>query len=303
MFKLLARVQEMERQGKDIVHFEIGDPDFNTPEHIVEAACKALHKGETHYTSSMGLEDFREAARQTTARSRGFLPSLDQVLITPGANIAIYYAIRCLVDPGEEVIVPDPGFPTYYSAIKFCGVKEVRVPIREENAFRMTPEDIEQRITDKTRLIIINSPQNPTGSVMTPAEIAKVAGIAEKYDVADHVFVCYSVHPEGGDRGHPGRPEADLFDDGGIPREKGPAGKGPQFTPGRKLFGAGRSFLCFSEHQRNKYDERGIRRLLSGGGRGSPAPRNKLWRARAGLCSVVLCEQPGEHSKGHRKNG
>ncbi len=191
MFKLLARVQEMERQGKEIIHFEIGDPDFSTPKHIVEAACRALKDGETHYASSMGITDFREAARQTTARSRGFMPSLNQVLITPGANIAIYYAIRCLVNPGEEVIVPDPGFPTYYSAIKFCGVKAVSVPLKEENQFRMSPEDIEKGITGKTRLIIINSPQNPTGSVMTPDEIARVAEIAEKHDVylySDEVY-------------------------------------------------------------------------------------------------------------------
>ena len=191
MFKLLAQVQELERAGRDIVHFEIGDPDFDTPKHIVAAACLSMITGETHYTSSYGIFDLRQVACKTTAISRGFLPSINQVLITPGANIAIYYAVRCLVNPGEEIIVPDPGFPTYYSAIKFCGAVPVRVPLKESNSFRMSPKDIEERITPKTRLIIINSPHNPTGSVMTPDEIDQVATIAEKHDIylySDEVY-------------------------------------------------------------------------------------------------------------------
>ncbi len=183
MFKVLGRVQEMEKQGRNIIHFEIGDPDFSTPESITEAACRSLRAGETHYTNSMGLRDFREVVRDVTQTSRGFRPELEQVLITPGANIIIYYAIRCLVEPGEEVIVPDPGFPTYYSAIDLCGVTPVRVPLREENGFRMAPEDIAARITDRTRLIIINSPQNPTGAVMTRKELDAVVDIAREHDV------------------------------------------------------------------------------------------------------------------------
>ena len=191
MFKVLAKVQELERQGRDIVHFEIGDPDFDTPPNIVSAACEALKKGDTHYTSSMGLHDFREAVRQTTSRTRGFTPSIDQVLVTPSANIIVYYAIRCLVNPGDEIIVPDPGFPSYYSAINFCGAVPVRVPLREENEFRMDPEDVRGRITDRTRMIILNSPQNPTGAVMTPEEIDRMAEIAEEHQVvlfSDEVY-------------------------------------------------------------------------------------------------------------------
>jgi aspartate/methionine/tyrosine aminotransferase len=114
------------------------------------------------------------------------------VLVTPGANISIFYAVQCLVEPGDEVIVPDPGFPTYYSVLKMCGAVPVRVPLREENAFRMNPEDVRSRITDKTRLIIVNSPQNPTGAVMTPDEIAAMADIAEEHDVylfSDEIYV------------------------------------------------------------------------------------------------------------------
>jgi len=183
MFKVLAHVLDLERNGKDIIHFEIGDPDFDTPLNIKKAACDSIMKGETHYTSSLGLLDMRIAASEATERSRGFRPNIEQVLVTPGANIIIYYAVRCLVEPGEEVILPDPCFPTYTSAIKFCDVKPVFVPLKEKNEFRMSPDDIEERITEKTRLIIINSPQNPTGSIMTPKELDAVYNIAEKHDV------------------------------------------------------------------------------------------------------------------------
>jgi aspartate/methionine/tyrosine aminotransferase len=191
MFKVLAKVQDLERQGRDIVHFEIGDPDFDTPANIVSAACQSLGRGETHYTSSMGLHEFREAVCWTTGKTRGFTSSIDQVLVTPSANIIIYYVIRCLVNPGDEIIVPDPGFPSYYAAIKFCGAAPVRVPLREENEFRMDPEDVRKKITGKTRLIIINSPHNPTGAVMKPEEIDLMAEIAEENDVflySDEVY-------------------------------------------------------------------------------------------------------------------
>jgi len=183
MFKLLEKVKNLENQGKNIIHFEIGDPDFDTPENISNAAINAIKNGNTHYVSSFGLTEFRQKICEVTERSRGFKPDLEQILVTPGANIAIFYAISCLVDPGEEVIVPDPGFPTYFSTIKMCNVSPVRVPVLESNEFRMNPSDIEKCITEKTRLIIINSPQNPTGSVMTEEEIKNTYEIAEKYDV------------------------------------------------------------------------------------------------------------------------
>ncbi|OGV61217.1 MAG: hypothetical protein A2283_07095 [Lentisphaerae bacterium RIFOXYA12_FULL_48_11] len=183
MFQLLARIQDMVKAGRDIVHFEIGDADFDTPRNIVDVACRALNSGETHYTDSMGTREFREAACDVTEASRGFRPDPGQVLVTPGANIIIYYAVRCLVDPGEEVIVPDPCFPTYLSVLRFCSAVPVKVPLKPENEFRMSPADIRSRITDKTRLIIINSPQNPTGAVMTQAELDEVFEIAREFDV------------------------------------------------------------------------------------------------------------------------
>lgn len=183
MFKLLDKARKLEASGRDIIHLEIGDPDFPTPENIVNAACQSLKDGLTHYTSSFGLPAFSEVIREATAYSRQFKPDRDQILITPGANIAIFYAVFCLANPGDEVIIPDPGFPSYDSTIKMCGVKAVRVPLREENSFRMAAADLESRITDKTRLIIINSPHNPTGSVMSAADMRAIYRIAEKYDI------------------------------------------------------------------------------------------------------------------------
>ena len=183
MFKLLDKVKKLELEGKNIIHFEIGDPDFETPENISNAGINAIKNGFTHYVSSFGLTEFRHKICETTEKSRGFKPNLDQVLVTPGANIAIFYAISCVANPGEEVIVPDPGFPTYYSTIKMCNVKAVRVPLLESNKFRMNPKDIEDSITEKTRMIIINSPQNPTGSVMTDDEIKMTYEIAQKHDL------------------------------------------------------------------------------------------------------------------------
>ncbi len=183
MFRLIDKVRRLEAAGRHIVHLEIGDPDFGTPQNIVEAAKRSLDAGETHYGSSWGMPDFVTAIQQTTKRSRGFSPDSNQVLVTPGANIAIFYAIFCLSNPGQEVLVPDPGFPSYLSAIRMCGVTPVPYPLRDKNAFRMRAEDIEPLITDKTRLLIINSPQNPTGSITEPGALREIYALAEKHDL------------------------------------------------------------------------------------------------------------------------
>jgi len=200
MFKYLDMAKSLEARGQHLIHMEIGEPDFDTPKNVTWAAVQSLSNGETHYGSSFGLQEFREAVQFATERSRGFRPDLDQVLITPGANIAIYYAVFCLVDPGFEVIVPDPGFSTYYSNIKMCGAVPVRVPLKEENEFRMSPDDIEAAITDKTRLIIINSPQNPTGSVLTTDEVKRIYEIAKKHDIyiySDEIYARMNYEPIG----------------------------------------------------------------------------------------------------------
>jgi len=183
MFAIFDKAQRLEREGKEILHFELGEPDFDTPQNIVDTACEAIQSGETHYTSSMGLYDFRLAVQKTTQVSRGFTPELGQVLVTPGANSIIYFTVKCVVNPGEEVIVPDPGFPTYLSAIKACGAIPVPVRLKEENEFRLDPKDLLDKITDKTKLIIINSPSNPTGAVMNESDINAVSEIARKHDL------------------------------------------------------------------------------------------------------------------------
>jgi len=183
MFQILAHVRELEKQGREILHFELGDPDFDTPEHIVEAAYSALKSGDTHYAPSSGLTDLKHISSDVTTRSRGFKPDMNQLLVCAGANVMIYYAIACVVEPGEEVIVPDPGFVSYFSIMDFLGVKPIRIPLREENKFRLDPEDVEKVITPKTRMIIINSPSNPTGAMMTLDEIKRIYEIAAKHDV------------------------------------------------------------------------------------------------------------------------
>lgn len=182
MFQFLARAQELERQGKKIYRFEIGDPDFDTPENIKQAAIRAIKEGDTHYVNSLGIRELREAVADEVKKELGFQPDLEQVVIAPAISF-IYFVTRCVADPGDEVIVPDPGFSSYYSAFDFIGVKWVGVPLREENEFRMNPDDIRKKITGKTRLIIINSPQNPTGAVMTREEIEEVARIAQEHNI------------------------------------------------------------------------------------------------------------------------
>ena len=190
MFKLLERAQQLERAGRSILHFEIGDPDFDTPTHIVDAAVEALRAGRTHYVSSVGIPELREAICEATRRDLGFRPTARQVMMIP-ANAVIYFALRCVVNPGDDVLVPDPGFSTYYSAIAFVGANPVRVPLRERNGFRMAPEDVRRCVTPQTRLIIINSPHNPTGAVMTKDEVLAVGALAKEQNaflLTDEVY-------------------------------------------------------------------------------------------------------------------
>lgn len=191
MFQVLSRAQDYERQGRTIIHFEIGDPDFDTPENIVEAACRAIRGGETHYVNSSGLLEFKNASAAVTERSRGFKPGPEQILVTAGGNVQIFYAIFCLVNPGEEVIIPDPGFVSYQSILHFVGAKAVKIPLKEEQGFCLNPDDVAKAVTPKTRLIIINSPHNPTGAVMTEQQIKAIYDIAEKQDLyllSDEVY-------------------------------------------------------------------------------------------------------------------
>lgn len=183
MFQILSTARQLEESGRNILHFELGDPDFPSPDHVKHAAISSIVKDETHYVPSTGIKELKEKAQEVTLRSRGFRPSLDQVLVTPGANAQIYYAIACTVNPGEEVIIPDPAFVSYYSICNMLGVNIVRVPLKEENNFRLNPKDVEEAITPSTRMIIMNSPSNPTGAVMTQDEVMQMHAIAMVNDV------------------------------------------------------------------------------------------------------------------------
>jgi len=190
-FEVLAKAQELERRGKHILHFEIGEPDMETPKHIANAGIQAIKNKKTHYTPSVGILELRKAVQDEVEKTRGYRPDLEQVVITPGLKPGIFFSMLAIVNPGEEVIYQDPGYPTYGSVSSFLGAKGVMIPLLEENEFRMNPDDIKKRITKKTKLIIVNSPQNPTGSVMTKSELDEIAMIAEEYDifiVSDEIY-------------------------------------------------------------------------------------------------------------------
>lgn len=182
MFKLLTKVKELEQAGHRIFHFEIGDSDFRAHQHIVDATKEALDNDQTHYVDSIGIRELRETVCDYTEETLGFRPDIDQVLIMP-ANGIIDFVIRCVADPGDEVIYPDPGFSTYIAVTNYTGIKKVGVPTREENAFHIKADEVSGAITDKTRLIIINSPQNPTGAVLTKKEMEDIALIAKERDL------------------------------------------------------------------------------------------------------------------------
>lgn len=182
-FEVLAKAQALERQGKSILHFEIGEPDMETPKNVAQAGIKAIQDKKTHYVPSIGLLELRKTVQNEVEKTRGFRPDLEQVVIIPGLKPGIFFSMLSIVNPGDEVIYQDPGYPTYGSVTSFLGAESVLVPLLEENEFRMNPDDIKDRITKKTKLIIVNSPQNPTGSVMTKSELDDIAELAEEHDV------------------------------------------------------------------------------------------------------------------------
>ncbi len=182
-FNVLAKAKELEKQGKHILHFEIGEPDFDTPAHITQATEKALEGGETHYVNSYGIPELREAICDEIEQTRGFRPDVDQILVCPGANPIIFFAAACLINPGQNMALQDPGFLTYYSVLDYTGIQGNLVRLKEENDFRMDPEDLNDIIDQDTRMILVNSPSNPTGGVLKKSEVERVAEIAEEKDV------------------------------------------------------------------------------------------------------------------------
>ena len=190
-FTVLARANELERAGRQIVHLEIGAPDFPTPAHICDAAAAALRAGHTSYCPSAGIPEFRETAAEYLGSSRGLPIEPGRVLVGTGAKPFLFFTILATCNPGDEVIYPDPGFPIYESALRFAGAVPVPLPLHEELDFVFDPDELERKLSAKTKLVILNSPHNPTGSVTGPEETAAAArSIAETdaWVLSDEVY-------------------------------------------------------------------------------------------------------------------
>jgi aspartate/methionine/tyrosine aminotransferase len=177
-FEVLARAKALERQGRSIIHLEIGEPDFDTPVHIKEAAKQALDAGATHYGPSAGLPELREAIAKHVGETRGVPVAPEEVVVTPGAKPIMFFTIMAMIGEGDEVIYPNPGFPIYESVINFVGGVPVPIPLREASGFGFDLELFEQKVSPRTKLIIINSPENPTGGVLDRSQIERIAAIA-----------------------------------------------------------------------------------------------------------------------------
>ena len=174
-FEVLAKARTLERQGKHIVHLEIGEPDFDTPGNVIEAATEALHKGWTHYGPSAGQPELRQAIADEVARTRHVSVTPEEVVVVPGGKPIIFFLMLALVEEGDEVIFPNPGFPIYESMARFLGAKAVPIRLREELDFQLDVNELADLITDRTRLVILNSPHNPTGGVQTERDVRDIA--------------------------------------------------------------------------------------------------------------------------------
>lgn len=187
-FEVLVKARALEAQGKSVVHLEIGEPDFDTPQNVIDAAKNALDSGWTHYGPAAGLPQAREAVAEYFNKTRGGnYYNASEVVITPGAKPIIFYGLMATINEGDEVIYPNPGFPIYESVINFLGAKAVPLPLREEKEFRFDIADLEARITPKTKMLILNTPQNPTGGILTEEDLRQIAELAIKHD-----FIVFS---------------------------------------------------------------------------------------------------------------
>ena len=188
-FEVLDRAGQLEAEGRKVIHLEIGEPDFHTPAHITEAAERALADGHTGYCAAPGIMRLREAASGFFSRTRGVDLDPTRIVITPGAKPILFYTLLALCEAGDEVLYPDPGFPMYESLARFSGATPVPVPLREDNAFRMDPDEVASLVTDRTRLVILNSPHNPCGSAMTRSDLEGIAAAVRDRD-------CYVLSDE-----------------------------------------------------------------------------------------------------------
>jgi aspartate aminotransferase len=199
-FEVLARAKALEAAGSKIIHLEIGEPDFPTAAHIVDAAVGALHAGYTHYVPAPGIPPLREAVAAFLERTGRMHVTPGRVVITPGAKPIMFYTIMALCGPGDEVLYPDPGFPMYESITSFAGATPVPVPLREKNGFRIDTEELETLISERTKLLVINTPHNPCGSALTRDDCAAIAEIAQRHDLivlSDEVYwaIRYGEEP------------------------------------------------------------------------------------------------------------
>jgi len=191
-FEVLAKAKKLEAEGKSIIHLEIGEPDFPTPANICEAAIKSIQAGDTHYTPSAGILELRTVIANYIKKTRGNDVHPDEIVMTPGAKPIMFFAILALVNEGDEVIYPNPGFPIYESMIKFVGGKPVPIKLEESRDFAFNIEDFKKLITPKTKMVIINTPQNPTGGILTEDEIRQIAGVLKDrpdiYILSDEIY-------------------------------------------------------------------------------------------------------------------
>ena len=182
-FEVLVKAKALEAQGRSVVHLEVGEPDFATPQNIIQAGVRALKDGKTKYTASAGIPELREAIANEVSRTRAIKVTPDQVVVTPGGKPIMFFTILALVEDGDEVLYPNPGFPIYESMIQYCGGKAIPYILREENNFRFDPDEFRVKAGPKTKLIILNSPQNPTGGVLEQSDLQVVAEVANKYNI------------------------------------------------------------------------------------------------------------------------
>lgn len=191
-FEMLAKAKILEKQGKEIVHLEIGEPDFDTPQNIKDAAIKAINAGYTHYAPSAGMPEFRQVIADYISKTRNIPVKAEEVVVTPGAKPIMFFSMLALVSPGDEVLYPNPGFPVYESLVNFVGAKAVPIPLIEENDFGLDPEYLKKLITKKTKMIIINSPENPTGGILARDQLKVIADCVSKRDdvfvLADEIY-------------------------------------------------------------------------------------------------------------------
>jgi aspartate/methionine/tyrosine aminotransferase len=188
-FEVLARAKALEATGRRVIHLEIGEPDFATPAHIVEAGVRALRDGHTHYCPAAGLPQLREACAAHLSAHRGLDVDPGRVVVAPGAKPFLYFGVLATCNPGDEVIYPNPGFPIYESVINFAGATPVPLPLVEERGFAFTAADLAERLTPRTKLVILNSPANPTGGIVPPALTAEIAAVLAGHD-------CYILSDE-----------------------------------------------------------------------------------------------------------